>query len=108
FLAGVLYFVGLPVAVNPPIIGHVEENSEEYKLGLREGDLVVQVDRKMARSWQDVQIFAALARTNVLEVVTERGGLRMTNHLTAKVNDLVGLKVLNLDPRDHPVIAQVQ
>jgi len=108
FLAGVLYFVGLPVAVNPPIIGHVDESSPECQLGLREGDVVAQVDGKMVRSWQDVQMFTVLARTNVVEVVTERGAARMTNHLKAKVNDIVGLKMLNLDPRDHPVIAEVQ
>lgn len=107
-IACVIYFVGLPVAVNPPIIGRVEENSAEYKLGIREGDLVAQVDGKMVKSWQDVQLFAALARTNVIEVVTERAGVRMTNSLAAKVNDVLGLKLLNLDPRDHPVIAEVQ
>jgi regulator of sigma E protease len=108
FLAGVLYFVGLPVAVNPPIIGHVDETSPECHMGLREGDVIAQVDGKMVRSWQDVQMFTILARTNVLEVVSERGAQRMTNHLTAKLNDVVGLKMLNLDPRDHPVIAEVQ
>src|SRR5205814_6798557 len=59
-----LYFTGLPVAINPPVVGSVEETSEEYKLGIREGDLVAQVDGKLAKSWQDVQVLAALARTN--------------------------------------------
>src|SRR5436190_7891018 len=67
-IAVVLYFVGLPIAVNPPIIGHVDEKSEEHKLGLREGDIIVQSDGKMVRSWQDVQILPALARTNVLQI----------------------------------------
>ncbi|MEK7707036.1 MAG: RIP metalloprotease RseP, partial [Verrucomicrobiota bacterium] len=107
-IAGVIYFVGLPVAVNPSVVGHVDEKSEEFKLGIREGDLIVKVDGQMAKSWQDVQMVVALARTNVLEVITEREGLRMTNHLTAEVNDVLGLKMLNLDPRDHPVVASVQ
>jgi regulator of sigma E protease len=107
-LATVIYFVGLPVAVNPPIIGHVDENSKEYKAGIREGDLIVRVDGQMVKSWQDVQVLTALARTNIVQVVTERQGALATNYLAATINDAIGLKMLNLDPRDHPVAAQVQ
>jgi regulator of sigma E protease len=107
-IAALLYFVGLPVAVNPSIIGHVEPGSDEYTKGIREGDQIVMVDGKMAKSWQEVQEITALARTNVLAVVTERNGLRATNYLTAKINDTVGLKVLDLEPRDHPVVSLVE
>ncbi|MFO1475492.1 MAG: RIP metalloprotease RseP [Verrucomicrobiota bacterium] len=107
-LAIVIYYVGLPVAVNPPIVGHVSEKSAEYERGLREGDVVVMVDGKMVKSWQDVQLYAALALTNQVQVVTERSQERFTNTLAAALNDAVGLKMLNLDPRDHPIVAQVQ
>jgi regulator of sigma E protease len=107
-LATVIYLVGLPVAINPPIVGHVEENSDEFRKGIQEGDLIVQVDGKTVKSWQDVQMFVALARTNVLPVVIERHAKLTTNYLTANVNDAIGLKMLNLDARDHPVVAQVQ
>src|SRR6266699_6393533 len=107
-IAVLLYFVGLPVAVNPSIIGHVEPGSDEYKKDIREGDQIVIVDGRMAKSWQEVQEITALARTNVLAVVTERNGLRATNYLTAKINDTVGLKVLDLEPRDHPVVSLVE
>ena len=107
-IASLIYFVGFPVAVNPSIIGHVEPDSDEFIKGIREGDQIVAVDGKMAKSWQEVQEITALARTNVLAVVTERNGLRATNYLTAKVNDTLGLKVLDLDPRDHPVVSLVE
>jgi len=106
-IAALIYFVGLPVAVNPSIIGHVEPGSDEFQKGLREGDQVVMVAGKMAKSWQEVQEITALARTNVLAVVTERNGVRATNNLVAKVNETVGLKVLDLEPRDHPVVSLV-
>src|SRR2546427_8724835 len=96
-IAALIYFVGLPVAVNPSIIGHVEPGSDEYKKGIREGDQIVMVDGRMAKSWQEVQEIAALARTNVLAVVTERNGARATNYLTAKINDTIGLQVLDLE-----------
>jgi regulator of sigma E protease len=107
-VAALIYLVGLPVAVNPSIIGHVEPGSDEYKKGIREGDQIVMVEGKMAKSWQEVQEITALARTNVLAVVTERNGVRATNYLTARVNDTVGLKVLELEPRDHPVVSFVE
>src|SRR6266542_843662 len=106
-IAALLYFLGLPVAVNPSIIGHVEPGSDEHSKDIREGDQIVMVDGKMAKSWQEVQEITALARTNVLAVVTERDGLRATNYLTARINDTIGLKVLDLEPRDHPVVSIV-
>lgn len=108
FIATVIYFVGLPVMVNPSIIGYVEPNSPEAKLGIQPGDRIVEVNGKPVKSWQDVQMTAALARTNVMPVVIERNGVRTTYHLTATVNEIVGLKVLNLDPRDHPEVIDVQ
>jgi regulator of sigma E protease len=107
-IATFLYFVGLPVMVNPSIIGYVEPNSPEADLGIRPGDRIVEVNGKAVKSWQDVQMTAALARTNVMPVVIERDGQRKTYQLTAQVNELVGLKVLNLDPRDHPEVIDVQ
>src|SRR5688500_8718192 len=37
-IASVLYFTGLPVLFDPSIIGYVDPNSPEGKLGIREGD----------------------------------------------------------------------
>lgn len=107
-IATAIYFLGLPIPVNPSIIGHVEPDSPEYKLGIRDGDRVVAVDGKMVKSWQDVQMTTAMARTNVLPVTIERSGVQTTYYLTAKVNDLVGLKLLNLDPKEHPIIVEVK
>ena len=106
-IACLIYVVGLPVAVNPSVIGYVDPESAEYKIGIREGDRIVAVDGKVVKSWQDVQQAAIFARTNILAVTVERGGIKSTYNLTAEVNELVGLKVLNLDPKDHPVIMQV-
>jgi len=107
-IATLIYFVGLPVPVNPPIIGHVEADSPEAKLGIRDGDRIVQVNGRTIKSWEDVQEATVLARTNVLAVAIERAGVRQTFDLTATVNPIIGLKLLNLDPRDHPVIKAIR
>src|SRR5438445_6526539 len=43
-IAAVIYVVGLPVPVNPSIIGYVEPNSPEAKMGIQPGDKVVEVN----------------------------------------------------------------
>jgi regulator of sigma E protease len=109
-IAGVIYLVGLPELVNPPIIGYVAPDSAEAKMGIHEGDRVISVNGEPVKSWQDVQGTTMLARTNVLPVVIERGGQQKTYQLTAAINKQfdVRLKLLNLDPRDHPVIKYVE
>ena len=43
-IATVIYFVGLPIPVNPAIIGYVEPGSAEARLGIQEGDRIVSVN----------------------------------------------------------------
>ncbi|HEX4644762.1 MAG TPA: RIP metalloprotease RseP, partial [Verrucomicrobiae bacterium] len=107
-IATVIYFTGLPVAVNPSIIGYVDPNSPEAKMGIQEGDRIVAVDGKKVSSWDAIQTATVFARTNVIPVVIAHDGVAKTYYLTAKVSDVIGLKVLNLDPRDHPIIDEVK
>ncbi len=54
-LATCIYFVGLPILVNPAVIAGVEPGSPEAKLGIRAGDRIVAVNGKSVSSWEDVQ-----------------------------------------------------
>lgn len=107
-IAAFIYFVGLPVAINPPIIGYVEPNSPEAKLGIQPGDTIVSVDSHAVKSWDDISVFAATARSTVMPVVIDHKGVETTYSLSATPNPVVGLKLLNLDPRDHPEVMEVQ
>lgn len=106
-IASLLYFVGLPTLMDPSVIGYVDPESAEGKLGIREGDRIVMVDGRPTKSWQQVQEATIFARTNVVPVVIERDGQRATYQLQAQVSDLVGGKYLNLDSKDHPEISDV-
>ncbi len=106
-IATVIYFVGLPVAVNPSIIGYVEPNSPEAKMGIHEGDTIVSVDGHPVKSWQDITMDTILARTVALPVTIEHDGHEHTYNLQTSTDNALGLKMLNLDPRDHPDIARV-
>jgi regulator of sigma E protease len=106
-IATIIYFVGLPIPVNPPIIGYVEPGSAEAKLGIQEGDIIKAVNGRKVDSWQDVTLDTAVARTSIVPVLIEHNGHEHTYQLTATMDNAVGLKLLNLDPRDHPQVVQV-
>jgi len=106
-IATVIYFVGLPVAVNPAVIGYVSPGSAEAKLGIREGDRIISVDGAKVKSWQDVMLHTIVARTNVVPVAIEHDGAEQIYQLQTTTDNAVGLKLLNLDPRDHPEIIEV-
>jgi regulator of sigma E protease len=103
-IASVIYFTGLPVPVNPAVIGHVEPGSAEEKLGVRAGDRIVAINGKPMESWEEVGETVILARSSQLPVTIEREGKRTTYELTAQINPIVGFKMLSLEPQDHPVI----
>ncbi len=107
-IAAVIYFVGLPVPVNPSIIGYVNPDSAEAKLGIHEGDRIIAVNNKPVKSWEEVYNSTILALTNVLPVTVVHDGATNTYLLKAEVSNLLGLKTFDLDPKDHLVVKAVQ
>ncbi len=106
-IASVLYFTGLPVLIDPSVVGYVDPNSAEGKMGIRESDRIVMVDGKPTKSWQDVQEATIFATVNPVTVVIERDNARHEYKLEAKSSPLIGGKYLNLESKDHPVIGAV-
>ncbi len=106
-IATVIYFVGLPIRVNPAIIGGVDPGSPEARMGIRPGDRVIALDGKPVKSWEDLQMAVAMAPTNQFAVTIDHEGVNKAYLLTAKTSPQLGLKLLNLDPLDHPTIDQV-
>jgi regulator of sigma E protease len=113
FVAYVIYFVGLPVLVNPSIIGNVDPASPEGKMGIQRGDRIIAVDGKPVKSWEEVTIATAVALTNVLPVTIHHEdkpgapGKTEVYRLKAEANDLIGLKMFNLDSLDHLIVKEV-
>jgi regulator of sigma E protease len=105
-IATVIYFVGLPTLVNPPVIGDVVASSPEGHMGIREGDRIVMVNNHPVNSWEDITFETLTAPTNVLPVVIARGRETNTYFLTAQSSPLG--KLLNLDSLVHPVVGSVE
>ena len=113
-IASVIFWVGLPVQVNPSIIGYVEPGTPEAALGIRDGDEIVAVDGKPVRTWEEVNKITAVALTNVLPVAIKRGGQTNTYLLKAEANEppevkaLIDIKTLNLNPRDPLIVKNIK
>ena len=113
FVAAVIYYVGLPVLVNPSIIGYVDPASPEGQMGIRKGDRIIAVDGKPVKSWEDVMISTAVALTNTLPVTIrheDKAGLKGKTGiymLNAEGTNLLGAKIFNLDPLDHLIVKEV-
>jgi regulator of sigma E protease len=105
-LATLIYFIGLPVPVNPPIIGYVNPHTPEGRMGIHEGDRIVAIDGQSVKSWDEIFKTTILALTNVFQVTIVRDGSSNVYALTAEANNGMDVKVLNLDPKDHLVVGQ--
>jgi regulator of sigma E protease len=107
-VAFLLWGTGIPIEINPPIIGYVDPASPEAKLGIQPGDKILSVDGKPVSTWHEVQETTILAHsTNLAVVIARPGKLTNTYELSTVKSEALGLKILNLDPRDHPVIKRV-
>jgi len=107
-IASLIWAIGLPVLINPPIIGPVEATSVEGRLGVQSGDRITEVNGQKVRSWQDINLEVITALTNVIPVTVERAGKLLTFHLPTKRSEALGLKWLDLEPQERPVIGLVQ
>ena len=111
-LATIIYFVGLPEAITPPIVGSLDEASEEYKEGVREGDIIIEIDGKKIPSWEEARKLTALALTNRFSVTfqrqTDSGIEEFTRNLIAKpVSEELAIKILQLPPKFRPIAGKV-
>lgn len=107
-IATFIYFVGLPMLVNPSVIGYVEAGSDEEKAGIKPGDRIVAIDGVSVDSWQKILMTTALAPTNVFNLSIARGGATNVVQVTAKqTKETAGLKLLNLGSQEHPVVGSV-
>ena len=58
-IAVFIWLVGIPKPINEPVVGYVGEQSEEYAIGARPGDRIMNVNDEPIETWQDV-VYAVL------------------------------------------------
>ena len=108
-IAGFLCVVGLPVMRDPPIVGYVNPESPEGKMGIQARDELVQVDGQAVKTWREVQIATLISRTTNVPVIVKREDQRVSLNLPTTINtNLGGWKILDLNPLNHPKIEALE
>ena len=107
-LATVIYFVGLPEMITPPVVGNLSKESTEYALGIREGDIVTKIDDQAIPSWEEAYKLTALSLTNRFAVTFLRDRDEFTHVLTATpISDEIPIKTLDLPSKFPPIVGRV-
>ena len=107
-LATVIYFVGLPKMITPPEVGNLSEESPEYELGIREGDIVTKIDGKAIPSWEEAYELTALSLTNRFAVTFLRDNDEFVHVLTATpIREDIPIRTLNLPSKFPPIVGRV-
>jgi regulator of sigma E protease len=101
-LACIVWWVGLPVPVNPSIIGWVEPGSLEEQMGIRPGDRIVQINDQPVKTWLDSQRAVAFSLEPTVEVLIDRAGDSKMYTLETEYNQHFGMKTINLYPQGRP------
>ena len=72
-IAVFIWLVGIPKPINEPVVGYVGEQSEEYAIGARPGDRIMNVNDEPIETWQDV-VYAVLdSEGETVAVQVQRG-----------------------------------
>jgi len=107
-LATVIYYVGLPEMITPPVVGNLGEESSEYELGIREGDIVTKIDGEPIASWEEAYKLTALSLTNRFEVTFLRDNDEFIRVLTSTpVSDDIPIRTLDLPSKYPPIVGRV-
>ncbi len=107
-LAGIIYFVGLPEMITPPVVGNLSEESTEYSLGIREGDIVTKIGDEPIASWEEAYKLTALSLTNRFAVTFQRDRDEYTRILTATpISEEIPIKTLDIPSKYPPIVGKV-
>ena len=107
-LACIIWVVGLPMPVNPSVVGWVEPGSSEEKMGIRAGDRIVQINNRNVKTWMEILRAVAISREPNATLVIERNGQRREYQLKAEANPALGVKTINLYSQGRPYTRKVQ
>jgi regulator of sigma E protease len=106
-IACIIWWVGLAVPVNPPVIGWVEPGSREEQLGIRATDRIVNVNGHEVKNWFNIQRSVALSLDPSVSVVIDQKGVQKEFLLETEFNRDFGLKTINLYPEGRPYAKDV-
>lgn len=106
-LAVIIWVVGLPQPINPPVVGWVEPGSAEEQLGILPGDRILTVNDRPVKNWMDINRIVAISREPDARLLMERKGQRKEYLVPTEMNPLLGIKMIRLYPSGRPFARDV-
>ena len=101
-LACLIWEIGLPMPVNPSYVGWIEPGSPEERLGIQVGDRIVKVNDRAVTTWMEISRAVAINREPTVNLVIQRGPDRRDYQVASAVNEVLGVKTINLYPQGRP------
>lgn len=82
--SGIIYFSGLPKAVEPTyaIVGSVSKGSPADSLGLQEGDRITSIEGQSVQMWEDLVDIIRVSANKEITVEWERNGQPLSGKVT--------------------------
>jgi len=105
-LAAIIWGVGAPA--NLPVIGWVEPDSAAGRSGLHSDDRITAVNDEKVDTWEQFLETVAFSREPMVKVTVTRDGHSLSYLLETKVNEKLGVKMIDLNPKEHPFARSVK
>jgi regulator of sigma E protease len=107
-LAAFVLAFAVGVSFQAPEVGSVQSGSPAWDAGLRSGDTLVAVDGKSVESFVDVAVSAVLGGTSERMLTIERDGERRDVAVTPRLDPVMGIPALGINPPISRTIASVE
>jgi len=93
---------------NPPEIGYVFKDSPAEEIGLEVGDLILAIDGKSVKTWEDAQLAIATLPARTIKVSFQRAGRKYERIVSLQESESSGAGFLGIMPPVTSVIMAVQ
>ncbi|MBQ9882242.1 MAG: site-2 protease family protein, partial [Synergistes sp.] len=102
WLITAFYLAGCGVYnMDTPTIGKIMDNTPAFAAGLKSGDIIKSIDGNELKSWSDIRknIMNEKKKSDLYEIVIERGGSLEKYSLNIPVNTETGSRLLGVQPQ---------
>ena len=102
WLITAFYLAGCGVYnMDTPTIGKIMDNTPAFAAGLKSGDIIKSIDGNELKSWSDIRknILNEKKKSDLYEIVIERGGSLENYSLNIPINTETGSRLLGVQPQ---------
>jgi len=96
------FMVGVAEPVGP-VVGGVFENMPAKAIGIQEGDVILSVDSKPVKSWDDLVAIVHAAPERAVPIEWERAGQKLSATVTPTLDKVQNIGLIGIEPKTEMV-----